>query len=97
MNHVKDGMLELNPMTVFGGPIPKMEGLSKCQNGRCSPSECHLTNTNLVLDPRQAPEHSKPPMFYKYQIVLIMFDALGCRSWMKTLDAYIFLVHIYIH
>ena len=21
------------------------------------------TNTNLVLDPRQAPEHSKPPIF----------------------------------
>jgi hypothetical protein len=63
MNHVKDGMLELNPKTVFGGSIPKMEGLSKYKDGRCSPSECHLINTNLVLDPRQALEHSKPPMF----------------------------------
>jgi hypothetical protein len=26
-----------------------------------------------------------------------MFDALGCRSWMETLDAYIFLVQIYIY
>jgi hypothetical protein len=30
MNHVKDEMLELNPKTVFGGSILKMEGLSKC-------------------------------------------------------------------
>jgi hypothetical protein len=40
-----------------------MEGLSKCQDGRCSPGKCHLTNTNLVLDPRQALKHSKPPKF----------------------------------
>ena len=26
MNHVKDVMLETNPTTVYGGPIPKMEG-----------------------------------------------------------------------
>jgi hypothetical protein len=26
-----------------------------------------------------------------------MFDALGYRSWMKTLDAYIFLVNTYIY
>ena len=26
MNHVKDVMLEPNPKTVYGGPIPKMEG-----------------------------------------------------------------------
>jgi hypothetical protein len=32
---------------------------------------------------------------YKYQIELHMVDALGCRSWMKTLDAYIVLVQIY--
>ena len=32
---------------------------STCLNRRCSPSECHLTNTDLVLDSRQAPEHSK--------------------------------------
>ena len=65
MHHVKDVMLESNPKMVYGGPIVKMEGLSKCRDGRCSPSECHLTNTNLVLDPRQAPEHFKSPMFYK--------------------------------
>jgi hypothetical protein len=68
MYHVKDAMLEPNPKMVFGGSIPKMEGLSKCQDERCSSSECHLTNTNLVLDPRQAPEHYKSPMFCKIQI-----------------------------
>ena len=68
MNHVKDMMLKLNPKTVYGGPILKMEGLSKCRYGRCSPCECHLTNTDLVLDHKQALEHSKPPMFSNYQL-----------------------------
>jgi hypothetical protein len=47
--------------------IQKIGGLSNCQDGRYSPSECHLTNTDLVLDPRQAPEHSKSSTisFYK--------------------------------
>ena len=44
-------------------PKDGMTPWSTCLNRRCSPSECHLTNTNLVLDPRQAPEHSKPPTF----------------------------------
>ena len=56
------------PKDGLGESIQKMEGLSKCRDGRCSPSECHLTNTDLVLDPRQASEHSKPPMFYKYYL-----------------------------
>ena len=68
MQHVKDVMLESNPKMEFGESIQKTEVLSKCRDGRCSPSECHLTNTDLVLDPRQALEHSKPPMFYKYQL-----------------------------
>ena len=80
MNHVKNVMLELNPKTVYGGPIPKMEGLSKCRNGRYSPSECRLTNTNLVLDPRQSPENSKLPMFLQISLESFMFDALGYKS-----------------
>ena len=80
MHHMKDMMLEPNPKMEFGESIQKTEGLSKYRDGRCSPSECHLTNTDLVLDPRQAPEHSKPPMFYKYHLSLFMFDALGYRS-----------------
>ena len=70
MNHVKDMMLGPNPKTVYGGPIPKMEELSKCR----------LTNTNLVLDPRQAPEHSKPPIFLQISLELFMLDALGYKS-----------------
>jgi hypothetical protein len=35
--------------------IQKTGGLNKYQDGRYSPSECHLTNTDLVLDFRQAP------------------------------------------
>ena len=80
MNHMKDVMLEPNPKTMYGETIPKMEGLSKCQDGRYSPSECHLTNTNLVLDPRQAPKHSKPPMFLQISLKFFLFDALGYKS-----------------
>jgi hypothetical protein len=40
-------VLEQNPKTLFGGTIPEMEVLG----------EWCLTNTDLVLDPRQAPEH----------------------------------------
>ena len=81
MNHAKDMMLELNSKMVYGGgPIPKMEGLSKCRDGRYSPSECHLTNTDLVLDPKQALEHSKPPMFLQIPLESFMFDALGFQT-----------------
>ena len=80
MHHVKDMMLEPNPKMEFGESIQKTEGLSKCRDGRCSPSECHITNTDLVLDPRQAPKHSKSPMFYKILLESFMFDALGYKS-----------------
>jgi hypothetical protein len=53
MHHMKDVVLEPNLKTVFGGTIPKIEVLG----------EWCLTNTDLVLDPRQAPEHYKPPNF----------------------------------
>ena len=79
MHHMKDVMLEPNPKMEFGESIQKTEGLSKCRDGRCSPSECHLT-TDLVLDPRQTPKHSKPPMFLQISLESFMFDALGYRS-----------------
>ena len=79
MHHVKDMMLEPNLMMEFGESIQKKEGLSKCRYGRCSPSECHLTNTDLVLDPGQAPDHSKPPIFLQISLESFMFDALGYR------------------
>jgi hypothetical protein len=30
MNHMKAMILEPNPKTVYGGSIPKVEGLDKC-------------------------------------------------------------------
>ena len=86
-DHVKDMMLEPNPKMVYGGPIPKMEGLSKCRNGRCLPSQCHQTNTDLVLDHRQVPEHCKPPLFLQISLEFFMFDALGYKSLLEPLDA----------
>ena len=77
MHHVKDVMLEPNPKMEFGESIQKTKGLSKCRDGRCSPNECHLTNTDLVLDPRQTLEHSKPPMFLQILFESFMFAALG--------------------
>ena len=53
---------------------------STCLNRRCSPSECRLTNTNLVLDPRQAPEYSNLPMFLQISLESFIFDALGYKS-----------------
>ena len=87
MHHEKDVMLEPNPKTVYGGPILKMEGLSKRWDGRCSPSEGHLTNTDLVLDHKQAPEHSKPLMFLQISQESFMFDGLGYKSLLEPLDA----------
>ena len=51
----------------------------------------------LGLSERQALEHSKYSMFYKCQLEFFMFDALGCRNWLETLDAYNLLVQKYIH
>ena len=51
MNHVKDVLLEPKSKTIFGGHIQKMDGwIPTCMTeGRCSPSEYHLANTDLVL------------------------------------------------
>ena len=43
--------------------------------------------TDFVSGPRQALEHFKPPMFYKISLESFMFDALGYKSWLETLDA----------
>jgi hypothetical protein len=52
---VKDVMMEPDLKTAFGEPILKMKGLSKCRNGKCSPSECHLTNINLSVRSQASP------------------------------------------
>ena len=51
--------------------------------------------TDFVLDPRQASKHYKPPMFLQISLASFMFDALGYRSWLETLDEYNFLVQKY--
>jgi hypothetical protein len=60
--------VEPNLKMVFGGFIPKMEGLSKCRDGRCSPSECHLSNTNLSVRSQASPRAFLPSFanIYKY-------------------------------
>ena len=92
MHHVKDVMLEPNPKMEFGESIQKTKALSKCRDGRCSKSECCLINTNLVLDPKQALEHSTPPMFLQISLASFMSDALGYTSLLETLASYIFLI-----
>jgi hypothetical protein len=62
MHHEKDMMLEPNPKMVFGD-LSKRRGTKQVSRWEISLSECYLTNIDLVLDPRQAPEHSKRPMF----------------------------------
>jgi hypothetical protein len=77
---VKDVELEPNPKMVFGGTIPKMKVLG----------EWCLTNTDLVLDPRQAPDIISLLIFenaIEYYVIYIV--ALSYRCWMKTLAALI--------
>jgi hypothetical protein len=51
--------------------IQKIGGLRKCQDGRYSPCECH--HTDLVLDPRQAPEHNNPPTLRKQLSIYVIY------------------------
>ena len=63
------------------GPLeymPEQEMLTKWLSSK---------NTNLVLDPRQAPEYSKHPMFLQISLESFMFDTLGYKSWFEPLDA----------
>ena len=75
------------PKGDVGERIQKMGGPREYMSGkRCSPSEYHLTNTDLVLNPRQAPEHSKPPTsLLKYTWVYILYCALSIGAELKSL------------
>jgi hypothetical protein len=55
-----------------------------------SPRRCKLTELTLCQILAKPQSIISLLCFYKYQIELYMFDALGYRSWMKTLDAYAF-------
>ena len=90
---VKHVIMESNQKTVLVDLSWRWKDFeSICLNRRCLPSECHITNTYLVLDPRQAPEHSRPTMFSKYQLEYFYVDALSTRGWLEPLAAYTFLV-----
>ena len=68
---------------------------SACLEWKMFPKTVQANWTDFVLDPRQAPDHSKPLMFLQISLASFMFDALGYRSWLETLDAYNFLVQKY--
>jgi len=86
------------PKGDVGERIQKMGGPREYMSGkRCSPSEYHLTNTNLVLNPRQASEHSKPPTsLLKYTWVYILYCALSIGVELKLVAACLTLSAIYI-
>ena len=52
----------------------------------CMANTRGVTQANFFYQ-RQAPKHFKPPMFYKISLKSFMFDALGYKSWLETLDA----------
>jgi len=74
------------PKDDVGGRIQKMEVPWKYMSGkRCSSSEYHLTNTDLVLHPWQALEHSKPPTsHFKIHLSLYFVLCIKYRSWIEN-------------
>ena len=72
-----------------GGSVGDTSGCSSRRRGVNSwgPPWVPELPTNLFPQ-RQAPEHSNSPMFYKISLESFMFDALGYKSWLETLDAY---------
>ena len=91
MHHVKDMILEPNLKMEFGESIQKtvLVDLSRrwkdpwgaCLEWKMFPKTMQANWTDFVLDPRQASEYFKPPMFYKISLESFMFDALGYKSW----------------
>jgi hypothetical protein len=65
--------------------ILKMEGLSKCRDGRCSPSECHLTNTNLSVRSQATPKYFSPYGLQIFNIAPFMNNALSYMSCLQPL------------
>jgi hypothetical protein len=62
-----------------------------------SPRRCNLTKLTLCRILGKPRSILSLLCFYEYQLKFFMFDALGCRSWTETHDAYIFLVqNIYL-
>ena len=96
MHHVKDMMMESNQKKVLVDLSQRWKdpwgaGLE----WKMFPKTVQANRTNFVWDPRQAPKYSKPPMFLQILLASFMFDALGYRSWLETLDAYNFFIQKY--
>ena len=80
-----------------GGSVGDALGRSSRRRGADSQRSPWVPRSPANLFPqRQAPEHSKSPMFYKILLESFMFDALGYKSWLKTLDAWNYLIQIHI-
>ena len=73
MNHVKDVTLESSQKTVNGGHIQKMDGWIPMYTteGRCSPSNYPLTNTDIVLIPGK-PRCIDPSILNANQIMFLL-------------------------
>ena len=71
-----------------GGTIGGTSGHSSRRRGEKSwrPTRVLGSHANFFYQ-RQAPEHFKPPMFYKISLESFIFDALGYKNWLETLDA----------
>ena len=70
-----------------GGSTGDALGHSSKRRGENSRRSPWVSGSPTNLFPqRQAPEHSKSPMFYKISLESFMFDALGYKSWLETLD-----------
>ena len=71
-----------------GGSAGDASGCSSRIRGANSRRSPWVSGSPANLFPqRQDPEHSKSPMFYKILLKSFMFDALGYKSWLETLNA----------
>ena len=59
---------------------------------QCGRSSWVSWSPTFLISKRQAPEHSKPPMFSKYQLESFYVDALSTKGWLEPLATYTFLV-----
>ena len=80
----------VEPEDDVGGPIPKMKRPLECMprvGDVTKAVQANWMDYKRWLDPRQALEHFKSPIFYKISLESFVFDALGYKSWLETLDA----------
>ena len=80
-----------------GGSVGDSSSRSSRRRGADSRRAPWVPRSPTHLFPqRQAPEHSKSPLFYKILFQSFMFNALDYKCWLETLDAWNYLVQIHI-